>query len=66
MQLVNLLTALKKGDVRFVVIGGVALIAQGVQRSTEDLDIAYARDRENLRRLVDSLSPLSPRLRDVP
>jgi hypothetical protein len=47
------------------VIGGVALIARGVQRSTEDLDIAYARDRENLARLAKALETLHPRLRGV-
>jgi hypothetical protein len=44
----------------------VALIARGVQRATEDLDIAYARDRENLSRLAKALEPLHPRLRGVP
>ena len=47
-------------------IGGVALIARGVQRATEDLDIAYARDRENIARLTTALAPLNPRLRGVP
>lgn len=51
---------------RFVVIGGVALIARGVQRATEDLDITYARDRDDLQRLADALGPIHPRLRGVP
>lgn len=66
MQLAKLLKTLTDGGVRFVVIGGVALIARGVQRATEDLDIAYARDRDNLRRLSAALAPLHPRLRGVP
>jgi hypothetical protein len=61
-----LLERLQTNGVRFSVIGGVALIARGVQRSTQDLDIAYARDRENLVRLVTSLKDLHPRLRGVP
>lgn len=66
MKLRELLALLADHQVRFSVIGGVALIARGVQRSTEDLDIAYARDRENLARLAGALRPIHPRLRGVP
>lgn len=66
MKLRALLIHLVDHQVRFSVIGGVALIARGVQRSTEDLDIAYARDRQNLSRLTGALAPLHPRLRGVP
>ena len=66
MKLRELLAKLAEHQVRFSVIGGVALIARGVQRSTEDLDIAYARDRENLSRLAAALQSLHPRLRGVP
>lgn len=65
MRLRELLARLAEHQVRFSVIGGVALIARGVQRSTEDLDIAYARDRENLAHLAAALRPLHPRLRGV-
>ena len=65
MKLQELLRRLVDQGVRFSVIGGVALIARGVQRATEDLDIAYARDRENLARLADALAPIHPRLRGV-
>jgi len=66
MKLQDLLTRLSQHQVRFVVIGGVALVSRGVQRSTEDLDIAYARDRENLGRLAAALEGLHPLLRGVP
>jgi hypothetical protein len=66
MKLRDLLQRLADAGVRFSVIGGVALIARGVQRSTEDLDVAYARDRENLSRLAGALAPIHPRLRGVP
>jgi hypothetical protein len=65
-QLKELLRRLTDHQVRFSVIGGVALIARGVNRSTDDLDIAYARDRENLARLAAALAPIHPRLRGVP
>ncbi len=66
MKLRELLARLAEHQVRFSVIGGVALISRGVQRATEDLDIAYARDRENLARLAAALGPIHPRLRGVP
>jgi hypothetical protein len=66
MKLRQLLALLTEHEIRFVVIGGVALIARGVQRATEDLDIAYARDRENLARLAAALGTIHPRLRGVP
>ncbi len=66
MKLQELLGRLAEHQVRFVIVGGVALIARGGQRSTEDLDIAYARDRENLKRLAEALVALHPRLRGVP
>ena len=66
MKLQGILARLVEHKVRFSVIGGVALVARGVPRSTEDLDIGYARDRDNLRRLADALAPIRPRLRGVP
>ncbi|MEM9695176.1 MAG: nucleotidyl transferase AbiEii/AbiGii toxin family protein [Myxococcota bacterium] len=65
MKLRALLARLVEFEVRFVIIGGVALIARGVQRATEDLDIAYARDRQNLSRLASALASLNPSLRGV-
>lgn len=66
MKLRQLLALLAESEIRFAVIGGVALIVRGVQRATEDLDIAYARDRENLARLATALATIHPRLRGVP
>lgn len=54
------------GRVEFVIIGGVAVIAQGYPRLTLDLDIAYARTPDNLARIVQTLAPLKPRLRGAP
>jgi hypothetical protein len=42
----DLLEALVKADVRFVVIGGVAMVLRGSTRLTVDLDISYARDSQ--------------------
>jgi hypothetical protein len=57
-------TLLKHG-VRFVVIGGFAGRLWGSPAVTNDLDICYARDRENLVRLAAALKELKARLRGV-
>jgi hypothetical protein len=60
-----ILSRLATAGVDFVVIGGVAVSVQGYGRSTEDLDITYATDAENLERLGGVLLSLHARLRGV-
>ncbi len=48
----DVLRALLKARVRFVLVGGVAVILHGVPRTTADLDLVAAPDRANLLRLV--------------
>ena len=55
---VPLLEALGRAQVDFVVIGGVAGAAHGSAIGTQDLDVAYARDFENLERLASVLREL--------
>ncbi len=55
--------ALTDNAIDFVIIGGVALAAQGSAYRTEDFDIAYAHTRENIAKLVQALRPLNPKLR---
>lgn len=66
MQLDRLLGALADADVQFVLIGGVAARAHGSARFTQDVDVSYARNSENLARLVKALAPFSPYLRGAP
>lgn len=47
-----LFARLHQAGVRYIVIGGFAVIAYGAQRLTKDLDICPAPDRENLIRLA--------------
>jgi predicted nucleotidyltransferase len=61
-----LLEALCKSEVRFVLVGGVAATLHGSARLTQDVDVVYARDADNLRRLVRALAPLKPYLRGAP
>lgn len=60
------LPAFARAGVRFIVIGGVAAAAHGSSRFTKDLDVVYARDDDNIRRLVEALRPHSPYLRGAP
>jgi predicted nucleotidyltransferase len=54
------------GGVRFIVIGGGAAIAHGSARLTNDVDVVYARDLENIGRLAVALQPHQPYLRGAP
>lgn len=56
-----LLRELHGAGVDHVVIGGLAVIAHGVQRLTNDVDICPAPDRENLSRLAGLLDRLDAR-----
>jgi predicted nucleotidyltransferase len=62
----GLLRQLRSEDVRFILVGGFAATVLGSPRITVDLDIVYARDRENLLRLSMALAPLTPYLRGAP
>jgi predicted nucleotidyltransferase len=59
----DILRVLKKHEVRFVVIGAIAAIAQGYPLTTQDLDITPARDPGNLERLAAALRELDARVR---
>ena len=59
------LRALVAGRVRFVIIGGIAGRLWGSPTVTNDLDICYARDPANLKRLAGVLTGLHARLRGV-
>jgi predicted nucleotidyltransferase len=60
-----LLQRLVEGGVDFVVVGGVAAVVHGSAAFTQDLDISYAPEQENLDRLGRVLVELGARLRGV-
>jgi hypothetical protein len=60
------LGALSGAGVRFIIIGGAAATVHGSARLTQDLDIVYARDLENVRRLTAALAGFQPYLRGAP
>ncbi len=61
-----LLAPLVRHGVDFVVIGGMAGFAHGSTFVSFDLDVVYARDRGNVKRLVAALGELDVRLRGAP
>ena len=58
--------SLVRGGVEFVLIGGCAANLHGSPRYTLDVDVVYRRSRENMQRLVDTLTPHKPYLRGAP
>lgn len=60
------LDLLTSAHVQFIIVGGAAATAHGAARLTQDLDVVYARDPENIRRLTAVLEPCHPYLRGAP
>lgn len=56
MNAARILRALTDGEVRFIVVGGIAAVAQGAPFVTFDVDVVHERSPENVRRLHRSLS----------
>ena len=62
----NLLLQLNTANVKFVIIGGFAGIVHGCTFVTQDVDICCEFDADNLLRLQDALSDISPVHRMTP
>ena len=62
----RVLETLVAHEVDFVLIGGLAGVARGSAYPTYDVDIAYARDANNLERLAAALRELGATLRGAP
>jgi hypothetical protein len=61
-----LLTPLVQHGVDFILVGGMAGISHGSSYPSYDLDVVYARDRDNIGRLVLALREIGVRLRGAP
>src|ERR1043166_6174915 len=66
LQAALLLTALSQAEVAFIVIGGMAAVAQGATYVTADVALCYQRHLQNDQRLSQALPPFKPRLRGAP
>jgi hypothetical protein len=63
LQAEILLTALCRAEVSFILIGGMAAVAQGSSYVTADLDIFYERQTPNYANITTALRQFNPRLR---
>jgi predicted nucleotidyltransferase len=52
----RILDDLNRAGIRYVVIGGIALISHGVVRATRDVDVLLAPEAENMKRLSDLIA----------
>jgi hypothetical protein len=59
----DVLEALHSANVRFVVVGGLAVILHGVPRTTADLDLVLDLERQNVLRFIEALQQLGFRPR---
>lgn len=62
----RLLKTATDGQIEFILIGGLAGIAHGSSRFTQDVDLLYRRTSENISRVAATFAPLSPYLRGAP
>jgi len=65
-DVLDLLRALVRAHVDFVVVGGVAVVQHGYSRTTCDLDVVPDPSSANIGRLWDALSDLDARPADLP
>lgn len=65
-DLLGFVRVLSGAGVRYIIVGGVAAGVHGALRTTLDLDVVYARDGDNIARLVAALAPYEPYLRGAP
>lgn len=58
MRVHELLSALSESEVRYVLVGGIAIQLHGYMRTTFDVDLVLAMDDANLSRFIDVASRL--------
>ena len=61
-----ILKALAAANVRFVVIGGVAMTAHGSSHVTKDIDVGFSRERSNIAAIYEALRQFQPIMRGLP
>ncbi len=54
-EIEGILDALNRAHVRYLVVGGVAVVLHGYLRTTADLDLVIQLERENVRRVMSAL-----------
>lgn len=57
----TILRALNDADVRYLIVGGLAVVAHGYVRFTQDIDLVIQLERENVLRAMDALTAIGYR-----
>lgn len=57
-SILSVVSSLNDANVRYLIVGGLAVVAHGYVRLTMDLDIVLAMDSDNIRRAVEALGQL--------
>ena len=65
-SLTDIVLALVDANVEFILVGGLAAVAQGATMTTFDVDIVHSRTEDNLDRLLDALTRLDADYRGRP
>jgi predicted nucleotidyltransferase len=65
-EFAEILARLNAAGVRYVLIGGLAMILHGSAHITQDIDIGYACSPQNFEALAVALRQMNARLRNVP
>lgn len=65
-KFVEMLATLHRGEVRFVLVGGVSAVLHGAPLHTFDVDVVHARDGGNIERLLTVLEQLDAVYRAEP
>jgi hypothetical protein len=66
LDIPGLIRRLEEHQVQYVIIGGLAMIAQGSAYITGDFDICYSRSAANVAAVSDAFAGLHPSLRGAP
>lgn len=61
-----ILERLAKGEVDFIVVGGLAAALHGSAYVTRDIDVCYGRSQASIEHLCRALADLHPALRGAP
>lgn len=59
----SIVEALRQGEARYLIVGGLAVVAHGYVRYTSDVDLVIALDPENVLRAMGALAKLGYRPR---
>jgi hypothetical protein len=67
VEAIRILGALEHNEVEYVLIGSMAMAAQGIVRATRDIDVFVSPDEENVRRLKAALREVfdDPSIEDI-